>query len=83
MDLKKLKKLFQESIGAYDYELTEKELETIIKKYKTLPSNRRTKVQLQEIVKSETKIKFLFVAEALDNSDIENLIDQIEDALKK
>lgn len=82
MNLEILKQRFQKALGIVDHELTDDELIQIYLQIRKTKPSERTEANLQSIVTSITGIDSFLLTEALDNSDIDDMIDQIEDALK-
>ena len=82
MNLELLKKRLQEELGITGYSLTNSELIELVQKLKSTPRERRTRAKVQEIIKSVIDIDIFIIKESFDNSDLDNIIDQIEDALR-
>ncbi len=83
MDLEKLKKQLQKDLGIIDYDLSDSECIEIAQQIEKLSNKNKNESRLQSIVKSVTGIKEFFLLESTDNSDLNNLIDQIKNELKK
>lgn len=82
MNIELLKKRLQEKLGITNYNLSNSELIQLIQEIKSTPRESRTRAKIQEIVKSVTDIDIFIIKESFDNSDLDNIIDQIEDALR-
>ncbi|MEF3077401.1 hypothetical protein [Winogradskyella poriferorum] len=82
MNLELLKKRLQEELGITGHSLTNSELIELVQKLKSTPREGRTREKVQEIVKSVIDIDIFIIKESFDNSDLDNIIDQIEDALR-
>jgi 23S rRNA U2552 (ribose-2'-O)-methylase RlmE/FtsJ len=82
MNIELLKKKLQEELGIAGYNLSNSELIQLVQKIKSTPRESRTNAKIQEIVKSVTDIDIFIIKESFDNSDLDNIIDQIEDALR-
>jgi hypothetical protein len=82
MNLELLKKRLQEELGIINYNLTTSELIELVQKLKFTPRESRTRAKIQEIIKSITDLDVFIIKESYDNSDLDSIIDQIEDALR-
>lgn len=82
MELELLKKRLQEKLGITGYNLSNSELKNLVQKIKSTPRESRNRSRIQEIVKSVIDIDIFIIKESFDNSDIDNIIDQIEDILR-
>ena len=72
-----------EQLGISGHELSEDELTKLVRAYKAIPEAERTNLKVQKILDAITGTDHLIIREAIDNSDIDNVIDQIEIVLKK
>lgn len=82
MALEQIKRRFEKAVGIVDYSLSDNEIIQIYQRLKDVHPSERTEARLQRIVTSVTGIDSFLITEALDNSDINDIIDQIEDALR-
>ena len=82
MNLELLKKKLQQELGITDKNLTNSELIELVQKLKSTPKKSRTRAKIQEIIKSVIDIDIFIIKESFDNSDLDNIIDQIEDTLR-
>ena len=82
MELELLKNKLQEKLGITDYKLSNSELISLIQKIKSTPRENRSRNKIQEIIKSVIDIDIFIIKESFDNSDLDNIIDQIEDVLR-
>jgi len=82
MNLEQLKRKFEEAFEIVDKKLSDEEIIRIYVRIKKIHSSNRTEAQIQEVITSVTGIDSFLLTEALDNSDINDIIDQIEDAIK-
>lgn len=80
--MNELKIKFQKVVGLVDYQLSDSELSRIARLIDSTPKNERTIAKLQSFVKIVTGIDAFLIKESYDNSDIDNLIDQIIDTLR-
>lgn len=83
MNLEQIRKKFQKAIGLINYSLSQKELEQIINESKQIPLEHLDEYQLKKVVTDVTGVTSFLIVEALDTSDIDHLIKQIEAALSK
>jgi len=83
MDIDKVRLRFQNSIGIIDQNLSHEEFEKIFSEIKSLAPGQRSIRKIQELVKAHSSIENFEISKYSDNSDIDNLIDLIKDALKK
>jgi ribosomal protein L29 len=82
MNLEQLKERFQKSLGIVGYQLSIYEIRRLISEIRSLPMNTRTQYRIQGIVTSVTGYRQFITTKALDNSDLDNLMDQIDAALR-
>lgn len=82
MALEQIKRRFKKAVGIVDYNLSDNEIIQIYQRLKEIHPSELSEAALQRIVTSVTGIDSFLITEALDNSDINDIIDQIEDALK-
>ncbi len=82
MALEQIKRRFEKAVGIVDYNLSDNEIVQIYQRLKEVHPSERTEATLQRIITSVTGIDSFLITEALDNSDINDIINQIEDALK-
>lgn len=76
-----LKKEFEQRVGILEDSLTDEQMLRIKEILSEFPANERTLSNVQEVVKSVSGISSFYVREALDNSDIDNLIGQLKDII--
>ncbi len=81
--LQELKKEFQNKMGISDEDITDEQMIRLNEELRNLPANEKTIFKVQEIVKSVTGIDSFYMHETLDNSDIDNAVDQLKDILDK
>lgn len=82
-NLQQLKSELTKLLGIIGYELSDSELKELVRLLKSIPRSERTKYRIQQVVKSVTGAEQFIIKESFDNSDIDNIIDQIEDVLSK
>ena len=80
--MNELKLKFKKVVGLSDYPLSDSDFLTIVRLIESLPKSGRTIASLQKVVTIVTGIEFFIIKESYDNSDLNNLIDQIIDTLK-
>ncbi|WP_028873632.1 hypothetical protein [Psychroserpens burtonensis] len=80
--MNELKIKFKKVVGLSDYQLSDSEFSKIGRLIESLPKSGRTIASLQKIVTIVTGEELFIIKESYDNSDINNLIDQIIDTLK-
>jgi len=87
MDLEKLKRNLQESLGLSGHVLSDEEFTQLVTHLKSaredIKSGKELERELEELIPSITEFDGSVVQESIDSSDLDHLIDQIEDALKK
>lgn len=82
MSLQQIKRRFELALGIVNYNLSDQEIIEIHRQIKEINPPNRSEAVLRKIVTKVTGIDSFHITEALDNSDINDIIDQIEDALK-
>jgi hypothetical protein len=81
MNLEELKAQLQTTLGIVDHHLSDDELRKVVKKIKSINPEERSEANLQKVITSITGVNRFLIKEGFDNSDIDNIIDQIEDLL--
>ncbi len=82
-NLKQLTGELTEQLGISGPELSEAELTKLVGAYKAIPETERTNLKVKEMIDAITGTDHVVIREAIDNSDIDHVIDQIEIVLKK
>ncbi len=80
--MNELKIKFKKIVGLSDYPLSDNEFLKIARLIQALPKSGRTIASLQKIVTVVTGRDLFIIKESYDNSDIDNIIDQIIDILR-
>lgn len=82
MTLEQIKRRFEKAVGIVDFNLSDNDIIQIYQRLKEVHPSELSEGTLQRIVTSVTGLDSFLITEALDNSDINDIINQIEDALK-
>lgn len=80
---KLLKEKLLENLGGNDSQLSDEDINKIIKTYESTPEKDRDKLKIQEILESALNIDPRIMRESIDNSDVDYVIDQLEEFLKQ
>jgi len=85
----KLKDLLKEDLSGIKPDLSNEEFGSILDKVKAIPKDSKDKQKIETIIENELDLKSIKLSEPTiemllsDNSDLDNLLDQIDHELKK
>ncbi len=82
-ELEKLKDELRRKTGLGDMEITDDQMIMINDLMRDLPDKEKSIAKIHEIIGEITGFKGFTMHEALDNSDVDNIIDQLKDILDK
>jgi len=77
MDAKKIKSILLKSLEKKNHQPEEESLDKLVKKLETLDKEQNSKAALENLLTSDLGTRDLLKILTIDNSDIDNLIEQI------